>query len=642
MENTKILLLDDREENLFSLKAILNRDDIDIYATTSPNEALRIVWESDIAVALVDVQMPGMDGFEFAETLFSNPKTREILIVFVTAISKETTYAVRGLKTGAIDYLYKPLDPYITNAKVDSLIKLARSQREIRDKNKLLENYATIVLNSPDIIATVEPETGSILSVNPSVETILGVLPATLVKTSILDLLVDPLRSSLREVLVKRSYVGGETIVVEDQFYGRLRQPVWLELRIMYKNRLLFVNLHDVEKRKAHELALIDAQTQAEKARKTKEAFLANMSHEIRTPLNGIIGLGNLLGATELNGSQRELVDMLRQSSGSLLNILNDILDISKIDEGKFSIIPVSTDVRLLAKGIIDLMQFKADEKKLELKCVMGEGVPECVIVDGMRLNQILLNLVGNALKFTETGNVVLKIEHLAESQGGHTIRFAVEDTGIGMSEEHLANIFSEYGQASENISHQYGGTGLGLTISQKLVRLMGSELEVNSRYNHGSQFFFTLILQDANEKVEEARPVVPFQELPPFEGKRVLVAEDNPINALLLRKYLKTWQLDATIVGNGKEAIEQLREATFDLIIMDTRMPEMDGFQAARFAREELRIDTPILSLSATVLPEEVAQALEAGMNDTLSKPFEPEKLHRKIETLLSAVLPG
>ncbi|MET7258453.1 response regulator [Dyadobacter jiangsuensis] len=642
MENTKILLLDDREENLISLKAILNRDDIEIYATTSTNEALRIVWENEIAVALVDVQMPGMDGFEFAETLYSNPKTREILIVFVTAISKETTYAVRGLKTGAIDYLYKPLDPYITNAKVDSLIKLARSQREIREKNKLLENYATIVLNSPDIIATVEPDTGSILSINPSVETILGVAPASLIRTSMLDLLVDPLKSGLREVLVKRSFVGGETIVVEDRFYGRLRQPVWLELRIMYKNRLLFVNLHDVEKRKAHELALIDAQAQAEKARKTKESFLANMSHEIRTPLNGIIGLGNLLSATELSDSQEELVNMLRQSSGSLLNILNDILDISKIDEGKFSIIPTSTDLRVLGKQIIDLMQFKADEKKLELRLEIGSRIPECVTVDGMRLNQILLNLIGNALKFTEKGNVTVKMEHLAETPAGHRIRFAVEDTGIGMSDEHLSNIFSEYGQASENTSHQYGGTGLGLTISQKLVRLMGSELEVNSRFHHGSQFFFTLIVPDANEKSGNGKPVVSFQNLPSFDGKKVLVAEDNPINALLLKKYLKAWQLNAVVVGNGKEAVDQLREELFDLIIMDTRMPEMDGFQAARVAREELHITTPILSLSATVLPEEVSQALEAGMNDTLSKPFEPEKLHQKIDLLLSTIAPA
>jgi PAS domain S-box-containing protein len=637
MENTKILLLDDREENLISLKAILSREDIEIFATTSPNEALRIVWENEIAVALVDVQMPGMDGFEFAETLLSNPKTKEILIVFVTAISKETTYAVRGLKTGAIDYLYKPLDPYITNAKVDSLIRLARSQREIRDKNKLLENYATIILNSPDIIATVEPQSGNILSINPSVETILGLQSPALLGVSMLDLLVEPMSSGLREVLLKKSYHGGETIVVEDQFYGRLRQPVWLELRIMYKNRLLFVNLHDVEKRKAHERALIDAQAQAEKARKVKESFLANMSHEIRTPLNGIIGLGNLLAATLLDDSQKDLIEMLRQSSGSLLNILNDILDISKIDEGKFSIIPTSTDLRVLGKGIIDLMKFKAEEKNLDFSLIVEDMVPECVLVDGMRLNQILLNLVGNALKFTQNGNVKLKIEQVSQADTGHKIRFCVEDTGIGMSADQIANIFSEYGQASENTSLQYGGTGLGLTISQKLVRLMGSELEVNSRYNQGSQFFFTLLVLDANEKAVSSKPVVSFQDLPPFEGKSVLVAEDNPINALLLKKYLKAWSLETRVVGNGKEAIAALREQDFDLIIMDTRMPEMDGFQAAHFARTQLMVSTPILSLSATVLPEEIEQALAAGMNDTLSKPFEPQKLHMKIESLLT-----
>jgi PAS domain S-box-containing protein len=638
MKHTKILLLDDREENLISLKAILNRSDIEIYATTSPNEALRIVWENEIAVALVDVQMPGMDGFEFAETLLTNPKTKEILIVFVTAISKETTYAVRGLKTGAIDYLYKPLDPYITNAKVDSLIRLARSQREIRDKNKLLENYATIVTNSPDIIATVEAESGKIFSINPSVETILGLSPNSILGESILDLLVNPNSSALREVLLKKTYIGGETIVIEDQFYGLLRQPVWLELRIMFKNRLLFINLHDIEKRKAHERALIDAQQQADRARKGKEAFLANMSHEIRTPLNGIIGLGNLLSATEMTDGQRELIDMLRQSSGSLLNILNDILDISKIDEGKFSIIPTSTDVRVVAKGIIDLMKFKAEEKNLKLTFEVDEAVPECLMVDGMRLNQILLNLVGNALKFTENGSVKLKIDNLAQISSGHKIRFSVEDTGIGMSGEQLAGIFSEYGQASENISHQYGGTGLGLTISQKLARLMGSELEVNSRPNQGSQFFFTLILANANEKSIEKKPAISFQNLPPFHGRKVLVAEDNPINALLLRKYLKAWLLDTTVVGNGKEAVEALRKNSFDLVIMDTRMPEMDGFEAAKMVRRELKVTTPILSLSATVLPEEIQQALESGMNDTLSKPFEPEKLHEKIGVLLSS----
>jgi signal transduction histidine kinase len=633
MEKTKILLLDDREENLISLEAVLDREDITIYATTSPNEALRIVWENEIAVALVDVQMPGMDGFEFAETLASNPKTKEILIVFVTAISKETTYAVKGLKTGAIDYLYKPLDPYITNAKVDSLIRLARSQREIREKNKLLENYATIVANSPDIIATVEAESGRIMSINPSV---LGLNPSAIMHTSMLDLLVEPNHSGLQGVLVNQTYMSGETIVVEDQFYGKLRQPIWLELRIMYKNKLLFINLHDIEKRKAHELALVEARSLADKSRKVKESFLANMSHEIRTPLNGIIGIGNLLEATELEPYQRELLDMLLFSSGSLLNILNDILDISKIDEGKFSILPTPTNLQVLGKGIIDLMRFKAEEKRLDLSLTVGKEIPESILVDGMRLNQILMNLVGNALKFTHAGYVRLKIEYAGVEGQFHKIRMAVEDSGIGISADRLQFIFSEYGQATAETSHSYGGTGLGLTISQKLVLLMGSDLKVNSQFNKGSEFYFTLLVKDANQKIEAKKPVVSFKTLSPYFGKKVLVAEDNQINALLINKYLTTWLIDTTLVVNGKEAVLALEKEKFDLIIMDTRMPVMDGYEAARQVRN-MGIKTPILSLSATVLEEETKQAIESGMNDTLSKPFEPIRLHEKIGSLLA-----
>jgi len=637
MDNTKILLLDDREENLISLKAILNRDDITIFATTSPNEALRIVWENEIAVALVDVQMPGMDGFEFAETLASNPKTKEILIVFVTAISKETTYAVRGLKTGAIDYLYKPLDPYITNAKVDSLLRLARSQREIREKNRLLENYATIVTNSPDIICTVQADSGRILSINPSVRTILGLDPDKLLNISMLDLLVEPMQSGLQRVLINQTYLSGDTIVVEDQFFGKFRQPVWLELRIMYKNRLLFINLHDIEKRKAHELALVEARSLADKSRKVKEAFLANMSHEIRTPLNGIIGIGNLLEATELDIQQRELLEMLLHSSGSLLNILNDILDISKIDEGKFSILPTPTNLSVVGKGIVDLMRFKADEKRLQLTLSVDKEIPESVLIDGMRLNQILMNLVGNALKFTHAGHVKLKVQHMGVTGDLHEVRFAVEDSGIGISEDKIASIFSAYGQATLETSHNYGGTGLGLTISQKLVLLMDSELRVTSQFQKGSEFYFTVMLKDANQKQAAKKPVVSFKSLSPYFGKKVLVAEDNHINAMLITRYLSAWLIDTMVVNNGKEAVEAVQSRDFDLIIMDTRMPEMDGFQAARCIRMEMKISTPILSLSATVLEEDLRQAIESGMNDTLTKPFEPTKLHEKIGRLLT-----
>lgn len=634
MEKTNILLLDDREENLLALRAILSRDDITIFDTTSPNEALRIVWDNEIAVALVDVQMPGMDGFEFAETLASNPKTREILIVFVTAISKETTYAVRGLKSGAIDYLYKPLDPYITNAKVDALIRLSRTQREIREKNRLLENYATIVTNSPDIIATIEPETGKILSINPSVETILGINPQSIVNSSMLDLLVDPLNSGLKEVLVSRSYMEGGTIVTEDRFFGRLRQAVWLELRIMYKNRQLFINLHDIVKRKEHEQQLMEAQTAAEKARKVKETFLANMSHEIRTPINGILGIANLIRATELDVSQRNLLDMLTKSSESLMNILNDILDISKIDEGKFSIIPQPTDLRALCKGVLDLMQFKAEEGEIVLSAEVDPSVPECVLIDGLRLNQILMNLIGNALKFTPSGSVRLLLNHQRQKGKKHEIKFSIIDTGIGISENGIANIFSEYGQATNETSHHYGGTGLGLTISKKLVDLMGGELKVHSQLKVGSEFYFTLEVDEDQKPAEKGS--LPFSELGRFWGKRILVAEDNRVNSVLINKYLTTWEVETVMVENGQEALDALAEESFDMIILDTRMPVMDGFEVARHIRQTMQMDIPILSLSATVLVEEVEEALRSGMDDALSKPFQPGQLHEKLCALM------
>jgi CheY-like chemotaxis protein len=331
------------------------------------------------------------------------------------------------------------------------------------------------------------------------------------------------------------------------------------------------------------------------------------------------------------------LLDMLLFSSGSLLNILNDILDISKIDEGKFSILPTPTNLELLGKGIIDLMRFKADEKRLSLTLQVAKEIPESVLVDGMRLNQILMNLVGNALKFTHSGYVKLKIDYQGVEGLFHKIRLGVEDSGIGISEDRIQFIFSEYGQATAETAHSYGGTGLGLTISQKLVLLMGGELKVTSQFHEGSEFYFTLLVKDANQKLVEKKPVISFKTLPPFFGKKVLVAEDNQINALLINKYLTTWLIDTTLVVNGKEAVAALQTEQFDLVIMDTRMPEMDGYEAARQARK-MGITTPILSLSATVLEEETKQAIDSGMNDTLSKPFEPSRLHEKIGLLLSS----
>jgi signal transduction histidine kinase len=522
MEKINILIVDDRPENIIALEALLQRDDINIITTTNPNEALRISWEMDIAIALVDVQMPEMDGFELVEILKSNPRTKGILIIFVTAISKETKYAVKGLNTGAVDYLYKPLDPYVTSAKVDSFIQLVRNEREIKKKNHELEAY---------------------------------------------------------------------------------------------------------------QKELIKAKEQAEQGKRIKENFLANMSHEIRTPINGIIGLANLLGRTNLTAEQKEMINLLEISSDSLLGVINDILDLSKIESGKFKINRSETDIVKICNSVVNLLRIRAIEKELDLITEFDAELPKLVLADSLRLNQILMNLIGNAIKFTIQGSVTLKTEILDRKGNNLQIKFSVIDTGIGIAKNNIDKIFETFEQADEQTTVKFGGTGLGLSIVKNLAKLKGGLLEVISEEGVGSTFCFTNWYEVLKDTVVVKKMNKPH--LGPFKGLRVLVAEDNPINKFLIVKILKDWEVNPDVVENGKDALDKLRESDYDLILMDTFMPVMNGLDAIKLIREGFikgKENTPIITFSAAVLETDKQTAIDAGANDVVSKPFELEVLHEKI----------
>jgi signal transduction histidine kinase len=522
MEKINILIVDDRPENIVALEALLQRADINLISTTNPNEALRLSWEMDIAIALVDVQMPEMDGFELVEMLKSNPRTKDILIIFVTAISKETKYAVKGLNTGAVDYLYKPLDPFVTSAKVDSFIQFVRNQRELKRKNKELEAY---------------------------------------------------------------------------------------------------------------QKELIQAKEQAEQGKRIKENFLANMSHEIRTPINGIIGIAHLLGRSGLNEEQKEMINLLEISSNSLLGVINDILDLSKIEAGKFKITRTETDIKNLCSAVVNLLQIRAREKKLELVTDFDQELPNHIMADSLRLNQILMNLIGNAIKFTSQGSVTLKVEILSRKGNNIRVRFSVIDTGIGIARENIDKIFETFEQADEHTTIKFGGTGLGLSIVKNLAKLKGGLLEVTSEEGKGSTFCFT----NWYEVVKEVQ--IPEQKikevLTPFTNLRVLVAEDNPINKFLIVKILKGWNINADVVENGKDALDKLKENDYDIILMDTFMPVMNGLEAIKLIREGYvpgKEKVPIITFSAAVMENDKKTAIEAGANDVVSKPFELEILHQKL----------
>jgi signal transduction histidine kinase len=530
MNKVNLLIVDDKPENIIALEAVLDQQDINIISTTSPNEALRICWEKDIALALVDVQMPGMNGFELVEILKSNAKTQDIMVIFVTAISLEVKYALKGLNAGAIDYLYKPLDPYVTSAKVDSFIQLIRTQREIKNKNQQLEKF---------------------------------------------------------------------------------------------------------------QKELIKAKNEAEQSKKAKENFMANMSHEIRTPINGIIGLINLLNKTELDNDQKEMINLLEVSSESLLGVINDILDISKIEAGKFRINYAETNIRLLLTQATNLLDIRAKEKKLDLKLEIAEDLPEIIIADSLRLNQIFMNLLSNAVKFTQKGEIKLKAEVLGKKSNTVQIRFSVSDSGIGISPADQDKIFDKFEQIEDHTIAQHGGTGLGLSIVKKLVELKGGTLELTSKEGKGSTFSFTkwyeFITEDKGKK--DTNKASETEVLSSLKGLKILVAEDNVINKFVLIKVLDGWEVDSQVVGNGLDVLETLKTNDYDLILMDTYMPGMNGLEVTEKIRSGYiagKENIPIITFTAGVLETDKETSVKAGANDIISKPFKPAILHQKIKIYL------
>ncbi|WP_345951720.1 response regulator [Mucilaginibacter sp. PAMB04274] len=639
MSVVNILLVDDREENIIALEALLKRDDINILSTTSPNEALRIAWENPVSIALVDVQMPEIDGFELVEMLKANPRTKDILVIFVTAISKEAKYAVKGFGTGAVDYLYKPLDPFITSAKVDAFIQLAQHQKDIKAKNEELQNYAIMVKNSADIIATVDAHSFRIQSVNPAVTKILGFQPNEVIQKSVVSLAAAVNQDTFRKKLLEIINNNLSYAIAEYQFETFDKRIIWAECRVTYSNKVLFLNISDVSPQKSYQQELIRSKEAAEHSKKIKENFLANMSHELRTPVNGIIGLTGMLRKSDLDDHQKNIVDLLDVSSQSLLGVINDVLDISKIEAGKFSIIRKPNNIRQVVKSAFDLLKYKADEKKVDLILEIDPEIPETLLFDSLRLNQILMNLLSNAIKFTDRGYVKLQLTLLQKLNENVKLKFSIIDSGIGIPADRLNKIFESFEQADQDTNVKYGGTGLGLAIVKKLIELKGGELTVSSQLGLGSTFNFINWYSTAQKSQDEVKTDAGPRVLVPFENISILVAEDNLVNQFMLTKMLRDWNVKVEIADNGHKVIDKLLANDYNLILMDTHMPEMNGYDAAKNIRvnfSEPKRSIPIISLSAATFEHEQQQALSAGMNDILAKPFQPHQLHEKIKRLL------
>lgn len=663
-----ILIVDDREENLLTLESILESEELNIIKAHSGNEALGLMLEYNFAMVLLDVQMPEMDGFECAELMRSNERTKHIPIIFVTAISKQRQHVFKGYESGAVDYLYKPLDLEILQAKIKAYIEFFKQKHELELTTKKLEK-------------------------------------------------------SVQE--------------------------------------------------------LDHAKKIAEEATVAKSSFLANMSHEIRTPLNGIIGMAELALMDEtMTAIQLERLEDIKQSGVSLLDIINEILDISKIEADRLVLEEIEFSIRDIIQKVVRLLSVKIYQNDLELNCHISPELPDILIGDPIRIRQVLINLVGNAIKFTEKGFVSIELKLIKASNEDVNIEFIVADTGIGIEEDKIYNLFESFSQADISTTRKHGGSGLGLSISKNLVNMMGSDIQVETEVNKGSKFSFNLnlkvgeqttelwntniknsekyrvlviddnensrksieaqttyfginvkttdhpanaielieksivkneqfdivlidyylqditgddLIKKINAKFEEDKlpklvlmspiqysfdslkvdksdikyhifkPIlqkelrllfaklienkeIETEQSEKFDQKKIenikqastkviLVAEDQIINQKIIKQFLERGGYNVTIVGTGRLAYESMQKYSYNAILMDIQMPDMDGYEATRKIRKlEMKTGShiPIIAMTAHAMKGDKEKCLAAGMDQYLTKPIDPKNLYK------------
>jgi signal transduction histidine kinase len=521
--SVKLLIVDDRRENLFALSSLLEDMNVDIFTCESGVDALNLMLDHEFALALIDVQMPEMNGFELAELIRGAERTKHVPIIFVTAANENSGFAFKGYESGAVDFLYKPIDSMVMRSKVQVFIELDQQKRLLRDQ-------------------------------------------------------VDQLKV---------------------------------------------------------------AKAAAEKANELKSAFLANMSHEIRTPLAAIIGFTDLIKVEHPQPEvQSEYLDIIERNGKVLVKLIDDILDLSKVESGHLELEYVRFSPEKLLQAVFELMNQLAQKKGLYLKMQLDGKIPTEIVSDPTRLRQVLTNIIGNAIKFTEQGGVTVSITSLPKNMTEPArVSFKVTDTGIGMTEEQSSRLFQTFMQADNTMTRRFGGTGLGLILSKRLSRLMGGDVILQAcKPNEGSCFEISVaekpddfVKANVTAASLEAPVSVSLPKNHPLKGKTILVVEDSEDNQLLIKNVLSEAGASVEMANNGQEGVKAAQAKGFDVVIMDIQMPIMDGLQATTKLRDE-KYERPILALTANAMSSDREKYAAAGFDEYLMKPINFGDLLEKV----------
>jgi PAS domain S-box-containing protein len=530
------------------------------------------------------------------------------------------------------------------------------NEKEKRAAELRIANYArSLIEASRDPLFTISPS-GKITDMNNASLNITGISRKNLTGTDFFDYFTDPekAREVYREVFAK-GFVADYPLTIKDHKLtdvllngsvykddrGNVHGVVVVARDITDQKRIatelkeatvfaeLATGIAEEAKIKAENATVI-----AENAVKAKQQFLSNMSHEIRTPMNAIIGFTKVLLKTDLSAKQKEYLTAIKMSGDSLIVLINDILDLAKVDAGKMTFEETPFRMALSISAMLHMFETKIQEKNLELVIEYDNKIPEVLVGDPVRLHQIILNLVSNAVKFTSKGKIIVNVSLLYEDEDKVAIEFTITDTGIGISEDKLEKIFENFQQASSGTSRLFGGTGLGLAIVKHLVEAQNGTISVISKIDEGSAFKFVLNFVKTNAQAESVAEIVELDK--EIKNIKVLVVEDIPLNQLLMKTLLDDFGFERDIAANGKIAIEKLQSKSFDIVLMDLQMPEMNGFEATEYIRNELNSKIPIIALTADVTTVDLAKCKAVGMNDYIAKPVDERLLYSKIVGLV------